>query len=95
MVNISTKFIKWFVLKPIMFYYLLKRYLRIIRHSGKEEPKVTDTLKKIKEVQLTPREQMYYGLSQECPKQISEKVLLRLAVAIEKNKEALEELRKY
>ncbi|MEW6574226.1 MAG: hypothetical protein AB1374_11400 [Bacillota bacterium] len=56
---------------------------------------MTKTLERIKKLQLSRYELKYYSLSERWREEIPEKVLERLAKAIEKNKEALKELEKY
>lgn len=63
--------------------------------SREEEQNVAKIYNQIKNMKLTTEEQRYYGLDQKSREQIPEKVLLRIAAAIEKNKEALKELKKY
>lgn len=73
-----------------------KKYNRFSKvYLGREEAGVTKTLERIKKLQLSRYELKYYSLSERWKEEIPEKVLERLAKAIEKNKEALKELEKY
>ena len=73
---------------PNIHYHKVKRFRR-------EEVSLTEAIEKIKNMKLTPHELKYYGLPENWQSIIPKNVVIRLAAALEKNKEAIKELERY